>query len=121
MGHIQRFDRMSMDLLNIGVEFEKKDKSLLLLCSLSGSFDLLVMMLLYGKETLVYKKIISMLRSNKERKWMTKGEVFQEGLAIYERPRREKKKGEQVGWRQSQKDSKEARKCYRCGAVGYFK
>ena len=44
---------------------------------------------------------------------MMKREVFQEGLAVSERPKKEKKKDEQVGWRQSQKDgSKEARKCY---------
>lgn len=55
-----------MDLLNISVELEEKDKSLLLLCSLSKSFVLLVTMLMYGKETLVYQKIMSVLRSNEQ-------------------------------------------------------
>ena len=32
--HIQRFDRMSMELLNIEVELEEEDESLLLLCLL---------------------------------------------------------------------------------------
>ena len=102
-GHIQCFDRMSMDLLNIGVELEEEDKSLLLLCSLSRSFDPLVMMLLYGKVTLVYEEIISVLRSNEQWKWMTKKEVFQEGLAISKRSRKGKNKSEQVhvGQRQS--------------------
>ena len=36
------------------------------LCSLSESFDPLVMILLYGKETLVYVEIISVLRSNEQ-------------------------------------------------------
>ena len=67
-GHIQHFDRMSMDLLNIGVDLEDVDKSLLLLCSLSGSFDPLVTTLLHGKETLVYEEIVSVLRSNEQRK-----------------------------------------------------
>ena len=57
---------MSMDLLNIGMEFEEKDKSLLLLCSLSESFDPLVTTILYGMETLVYEDIISVLRSNEQ-------------------------------------------------------
>ena len=52
-----------MDLLNIGVELEE-DKSLLLLCSPPKSFDLLVTMLLYGKEILVYEEIVSVLKSN---------------------------------------------------------
>ena len=57
---------MSIDLLNIMVDIEEEDKSLLLLCSLPGSFDPLVMTLLYGKETLVYEEIISVLRSNEQ-------------------------------------------------------
>ena len=73
---------MSMDLLNIGVNIEEEDKSLLLLCSLPESFDLLVMTLLYGKETLVYEEIVSVLRSSQQKKWMVKEEVFQEGLAV---------------------------------------
>ena len=46
-----------MDLLSIGVELEEKDKSLLLLCSLLKSFDLLITMLLYGKEIIEGKEI----------------------------------------------------------------
>ena len=55
-----------MDLLNIEVEFKKEDKSLLLLRSLSENFELLVMMLLYGKEILVYKESVSVLKSNEQ-------------------------------------------------------
>ena len=55
---------MSMDLLNIGVNIKEEDKSFLLRYSLSESFDPLVMMQLYGKETLVYEEIILVLRSN---------------------------------------------------------
>ena len=66
MGYIQWFDRMSMDLLNIGVELEEEDKSLLLLCSLLESFDPLVTTLLYGKEMLVYEKIVLVLRFNEQ-------------------------------------------------------
>ena len=57
---------MSMDLLDIGIDLEEEDKSLLLLCSLSRSFDPLVIILLYGKETLVYEKVVSVLKSNEQ-------------------------------------------------------
>ena len=50
-----------MDLLNLDVAMEEEDKSLMLLCSLSRSYDLLVMTLLYRKEILVYEKIVSIL------------------------------------------------------------
>lgn len=55
---------MSMDLLNLKVKMEKENKSLLLLCSLPGGFNSLVMILLYNKEILHYKEIVSVLRSN---------------------------------------------------------
>ena len=75
MSHIQRCDQMSMDLLNFGMKMEEENKSLLLLCSLFGNFDPLVTILLYGKETLHYEDILSVLRSNEQRKWMTKEDV----------------------------------------------
>ena len=53
---------------------------------------------------------------------MMKREIFQEGLTVLERLKI-RKKGElvQVGQRHSQKDSKKARKCFKCDKVGYFK
>ncbi|KAG1367997.1 putative Retrovirus-related Pol polyprotein from transposon TNT 1-94 [Cocos nucifera] len=65
-GHIQRFDQMSMNLLNIMMDLKEKDKSLLLLCLLSSSFNPLVTTLLYGKEILVYEEIMLVLRSNEQ-------------------------------------------------------
>ena len=61
LGHIQRFDQMCNELLNIGVKMEEEDKSLLLLCSLPPSYDPLVMILVYGKETLEYEDMVSVL------------------------------------------------------------
>lgn len=55
---------LCMDLHNIGVKLEEEDKSLLLLFSLPSSFDPLVMALLYNKEIMNYKDIVSVLRSN---------------------------------------------------------
>ena len=55
---------MCNKLLNIRVKMEEEDKSLLLLCSLPPSYDPLVIMLLYGKETLEYEDMVSVLRSN---------------------------------------------------------
>ena len=53
-----------MDLLNLGVKMEEEDKSLQLLCSLPSSYDSLITTLPYGKETLMYEDIVSVLRSN---------------------------------------------------------
>ena len=45
---------------------EEEDRSLLLLYSLLSSYDPLVTTLLYGKETLEYEGMVSVLRSNEQ-------------------------------------------------------
>ena len=66
LGHIQKFNQMCNDLLNIRVKMEEEDKSLLLLCSLPPSYDPLVTTLHYSKETLEYEDIVSVLWSNEQ-------------------------------------------------------
>ena len=72
LGHIQKFDQMCNDLLNIRMKMEEEDKSLLLLCSLPPSYDPLVTMLLYGNETLEYEDIVLVLKSNEQREKLIK-------------------------------------------------
>ena len=62
---------MCKDLLTLSVKMKEEDKTLLLLCSLPSSYDSLVTTLLYGKETLMYEDIISVLRSNEQRRRLT--------------------------------------------------
>ena len=71
---------------------EEEDKSSLLLCSLPLFYDPLVTTLVYRKETLYYEDIVSILRSNEQRKKLTKEGVSQEGLAVGERSKRGKKR-----------------------------
>lgn len=94
--HIQKFDQVSIDLLNLGVKMDE-DKSLLLLCSLPFLDDPLVTTLLYGKETLYHEEVVSVLRSNEQRERLTKEGVSWEGLAIGERPGRGKERSKQRG------------------------
>ena len=61
LGHIQKFNQVCNELLNIRVKMEEEDMSLLLLCSLPPFYDPLVTMLLHGKETLKYEDMISVL------------------------------------------------------------
>ena len=72
MDHIQKFDQMCNELLNIEVKLEKEDKSMFLLCSMPPSFDSLVTTLLYSKEMLEYEDMVSMLRSNEQREKLAK-------------------------------------------------
>ena len=97
LGHIQRFDQICNELLNVRVKMEEKDRSLLLLCSLPPSYDPLVTTLLYGKETLEYEDMVSVLHSNEQREKMTKNGAPQKGLAIGERLGRGKERGKSRG------------------------
>ena len=72
IGHIQRFDQLCTELVNVGMKLDEEDKSLLLLCSLPRSYDSLVTTLLYGKETLEYEDMVSVLRSNEQREKLTR-------------------------------------------------
>ena len=95
LGHVQWFDQLDMDLLNLDVLMEE-DKSLMLLCSLSENYDLLVMTLLYGKEILIYKEIVSVLQTNEQRKRMVRDsmDVPQDAMVASERSRRGKDRHE---------------------------
>ena len=72
-------------MLNLGVKMDEEDKSLLLLCLLPFFYNPFMMMLLYGKEVLFYEDIVSILRSNEQRKKLINERTPQEDLAVGER------------------------------------
>ena len=59
--HLNAFHRILSDLLALEVKLEEKDKALLLLSSLSSSYDHLATTIMYGKETLELEDIWQML------------------------------------------------------------
>ena len=62
------------------MKFEEKDKALILLNSLPKSYDNLVTTLMWGKETLELKEIISALLSFNQRKKTSDVSSHGEGL-----------------------------------------
>ena len=59
--HLNMFNMLNTQLSSFGVNYEDKDKALLLLASLPISFDHLVIALMYGKETIVLEEVTSAL------------------------------------------------------------
>ena len=106
--------------MNIRVKLDEEDKSLLLLCSLPESYDSLVTTLLYGKETLKYEDIVSVLRSNEQKKKLTRDRAPQEGLAVGERTGRGRSRSKSRGRFKFRKGKKEV-KCFKCNEFGHFK
>ena len=53
--HLSKFSGLISQLLHFQVTFDDEDKAILLLASLTQSYENLVTTLLYGKETLKFK------------------------------------------------------------------
>ena len=62
--HLNTFNMLNTQLSSFGMNYEHKDKALLLLASLPMHFDHLATMLMYGKEAVVLEEVISALLSH---------------------------------------------------------
>nr|GEW86344.1 retrovirus-related Pol polyprotein from transposon TNT 1-94 [Tanacetum cinerariifolium] len=63
--HIDEFNKIVFDLANIEVKFEEEDLALLLLTSLSASYEHFVDTFLYGREALTLEDVMTTLNSKK--------------------------------------------------------
>ena len=59
--HLDQFNKTMMELASLVVNIEKEDKALLLLASLPSSFDNVVTVFLFGKETLIFDEVVAAL------------------------------------------------------------
>ena len=66
--HINTFKPIISDLLQIDIKFENEDKTMILLTSLSDSYEYLVTTLLYENKTLELKSILEALLEHKQQK-----------------------------------------------------
>ena len=69
-------------LSNFGLNLEEEDKTILLLASLPTSFNHLVTMLMYGKDTLELKEVTSALISDSKMK-QDGDDSKGDGLVVY--------------------------------------
>jgi len=61
--HLNFFNKIISELLAVDVKINKEDKVLILLSSLSKSYDHIVTTMLYGKETLILEEVMATLLS----------------------------------------------------------
>ena len=90
--HLNFFNKVISELLAIDVKINEEDKALILLSSLSQSYDHIITIMLYGKKTLILEEVKSTLLSNEIKKILNQEEQEGSGLVVTERKRREGKK-----------------------------
>ena len=66
--HVNSFNKILLDLLNLYEKFEHEDKALLLLNSLLDEYDHLTTTLLHGKDSITFNVICSALYNSETRK-----------------------------------------------------
>ncbi|KAJ8647690.1 hypothetical protein MRB53_000713 [Persea americana] len=119
MEHMNTFNRMISDLLRLDVKFNDEDRSLLLLNSLSHSYEHFVTILLYEKKTLSFEEVTQDIISNAARRKPNKGDSHAEGLLVKEGSHNRGKSKDRGRSRRnnskSKSESKKDSKCFHCG------
>ena len=86
-------NKIISELLAVDVKIDEEDKALILLSSLSQSYDYIITTILYGKKTLILEEVTSTLLSNEIRKIPNQEEQLRSGFVVTRRKGREGKKG----------------------------
>jgi len=109
MRHLNFINKVINELITVDVKIDEGDKKLIFLSSLPQSYDHIVTIILYCKETLILKEVMSTLLSNEIRKKPNQEEQEGSGLVVTGR------KGEK------KKSSGSLKACHFCYMEGYWK
>ncbi|KAK9184519.1 hypothetical protein WN943_024869 [Citrus x changshan-huyou] len=113
--HIDAFNKIILDLEDINVKIDDEDKAMILLCSLSSSYENLVDTLMYGRQTFAMGDVKEALSS----KAAIKKEIRDgEGLTA---SRRTEKKDTSKNRNKGSKSRPKNLKCFHCHKEGHFK
>ena len=115
--HIDAFNKIILDLQDINVKIEYKDKAIIMVSSLPPSYEHFVDTLLYGRQSLAMQDVKEVLSSKESSK---KSEIRDgEGLTV--RGRSEKRDGWKGKKKGRSKSKNKALKCFHCPKEGHFK
>ncbi|XP_052174285.1 retrovirus-related Pol polyprotein from transposon TNT 1-94 isoform X1 [Diospyros lotus] len=118
--HIDEFNKLCLDLENLSISYEEKDKALILLHSLPKSYEHFVDILKHGRDTISLKDVIGAINSKDlQQKVESKKTV---GDALSTRYRSEKKDPKAKGKSRSKsKNGKKTFRCFHCHEEGHIK
>ncbi|GJU39119.1 retrovirus-related pol polyprotein from transposon TNT 1-94 [Tanacetum coccineum] len=117
--HVDEFNKIVFDLANIEVKFKDEDLALLLLNSLTASYEHFVDTLLYGREALTLEDVMATLNS-KEIKERSK-EKGDDGEGLYVKGRIDRKDSRQSRGNLRSKSQGGRLKCYVCQYEDHLK
>lgn len=115
--HIDNFNMIILDLEDINVKLENKEKAIILLSSLPPSYKHFVDILLYGRQSITMTDVKDSLSSKK----VTKRAETKEGESQTVRGRLEKKKNNKGNKRGKSKSKNKILKCFQCHKKRHFK
>ncbi|GJV60257.1 retrovirus-related pol polyprotein from transposon TNT 1-94 [Tanacetum coccineum] len=117
--HIDKFNKIVLDLANIKIKFKDEDIALLLLTSLLTSYEHFVDNLLYGREALTLEDVMATLNAKeiKERS-KAKGD---NGEGLYVRGRTDRRDSCQSRGKSKSKSRDGRLKCYICQSEDHLK
>lgn len=125
--NLDDFNKIVLDLSNIGEKVDEEDQAIILLYSLPDQFRELKTVIQYGKETLSLEDVLSILKTKEFELNVEKGKKEKdESLFMRGRqPRRSFSKGKDNSNRRSPARSKsrgkETRRCHHCGKIGHLR
>lgn len=117
--HLNEFNRMLSELLNLEVKMSEEDKVAVLLASLPEKYDHLVTTMLYGKQSIVLDEVTSTLLSNENRRKVVDG-IYEDSKVLSVRGRRESR---DQGWKSSKSTysgNHRDKECYYCHEKGHI-
>ncbi|GJW89309.1 zinc finger, CCHC-type containing protein [Tanacetum coccineum] len=120
--HIDKFNKLILDLTNIDIEIEDEDQALMLLTSLPSSYENFVETLLYGRESLTMEDVLATLNSRGLKK-RTEGTKEETGDELYVRGRSDHSGKTHSGGslRFKSRGGTSKLKCFICHSEGHLK
>ena len=125
--HLDAFNKIVLDLDNIGVNIEEEDQAIILLSSLPKQYEHFVDTILYGKDTLTMSEVRAALNSKEiqkksEDRTETGGEgLFARGRSEKREHRNSKNNGKRNNRSRSRSRAPTDKKCFYCKKEGHFK
>lgn len=125
--HIDAFNNLLVDLLNLGEDLSDEKKTLQLLSSLPASYHTLFRVLLHrDKESITYNEVvIALLTDDIQQRLVPSSTISSSSTALYVTRGRLEKRSTSVSKSRNRSKSRESNKkemkCWKYGKLGYMK